>query len=286
MRRRSPDLTVIVIAYDVRDEVLRCLDALHRNRGELELQIVLVDNASRDGTAAAVRAAFPEVEVVSLAANVGVSARNSGLRSARGRHRMFLDSDAFVTEHALQTLVRRLDESPELGLVGPRLESPDGTLQLSARRFPPRLLPLLRRPPLSRWFEDSAVVRHHLMADDPHDRPRRVEYVLGACQVFRAEAQAVVGEIPRGLFFGPDDALWCFRIRRGGFDIGYEPSAVVVHDYRRTSARRPLSLMALRHLTAFVEFQWKWRRERGALIAEGRAMDAEADRARRAADRT
>lgn len=275
-RRHDADLTAIIIAHDVRDEVLRCVGSLVRERGDLRLQIILVDNGSADGTAHAVSATHPEVQVVALPRNIGIPARNHGLARAHGRHRMFIDSDAMVTPGALETIVGILDTHPGVGLVGPRLIYPDGRLQLSARRFPPFALPLLRRPPLDRWFEDGPLVRHHLMADEPHDRRRRVEYVLGACQVFTAQAQEAAGRIDDKIWFGPDDADWCFKIRRAGFDILYVPDAEVIHDYRRSTAARPWSRRSVAHLRAFARFQWRWRRERQALLEEGRAFDAEA----------
>lgn len=274
----APDVSVIVIAFDVRDEVLACVDSIERSADVLDVEVILVDNGSRDGTADMVRARHPGVIVVELAVNEGVAARNHGLRRARGRHRMFLDSDARLTPGALTTLVDVLDASPEVGLVAPRLVYPSGELQPSIRRFPPLVLPLLRRPPLSRCCEDGRIVRNHLMMDDPHDRRRRVEYALGACQLFRADAQAAAGEIDSHYHFGPDDADWCFSIRRAGFDVVYVPDARVVHDYRRRSNTAPLSRQALRHLGAFAYFQWKWRRSRRALRSEGAAMDAEAAR--------
>jgi N-acetylglucosaminyl-diphospho-decaprenol L-rhamnosyltransferase len=273
---QAPDVTVIVVAHDVCDEVLACLASIEEHAGTLQAEVVLVDNASRDGTAESVAERFPGVEVVSLARNVGVAARNAGLRRARGRLRMFLDSDARLTAGALPELVAYLDAHPEAGLVGPKLVYEDGTLQLSARRFPPRLLPLMRRPPLGRLFEDSAAVRRHLMADDRHDQTREVEYVLGACQLFTAEAQAAAGEIDPRIFFGPDDVDWCLRIRRAGLQVVYHPAATVVHGYRRTSAARPASRIALRQLAAFARFQWTWRRERARLVQEGHEMDARA----------
>ena len=276
MSPKVPDVTVIVLAHDVRDEVLACLASVDKHATPVKAEVVLVDNASRDGTAEAVAEAFPKTQVVTLAANVGVAARNVGLRRARGRLRMFLDSDARLTGGALPELVGYLDANPEVGLVGPRLVYEDGTLQLSARRFPPRLLPLMRRPPLGRLFEDSAPVRRHLMADDRHNRTREVEYVLGACQLFTAEAQAAAGEIDPSIFFGPDDVDWCLRIRRAGLQVVYHPAATVVHGYRRSSAAKPASRIALRQLTAFARFQWTWRRERARLVQEGREMDARA----------
>ena len=117
------------------------------------------------------------------------------------------------------------------------------------------------------------------MADARLDQRRRVEYVLGACQVFNATAQAAAGEIDRRIFYGPDDADWCFAIREAGFDVVYAPEATIVHDYRRSSAARPVSRLALRHLRTFAYFQWKWRARRRNLIAEGRAMDRDAEQA-------
>jgi len=271
-----PDASVIVVAHDVRDEVLACFESVERYAAPATYELFLVDNASGDGTAEAVAAAFPAAEIVRLPRNVGVAARNEGLRRARGRMRMFLDSDARLTAGALPELVDYLDAHPEAGLVGPRLVYEDGSLQLSARRFPPLLLPIVRRPPLARFFDRSSWVRRHLMADEPHDRTREVEYVLGACQLFTARAQAAAGEIDERIFFGPDDVEWCLAVRAAGLQVVYHPAATVIHGYRRASAGRPLSRVAFAQLVAFARFQWKWRGERARLVREGREMDERA----------
>jgi N-acetylglucosaminyl-diphospho-decaprenol L-rhamnosyltransferase len=271
-----PDVTAIIICHNVRDEVLTCLAALHAHAGPLDVEIVVVDNASTDGTVEAVNGAHPECQTIRLSRNEGLPARNHGLRRARGRYRMFIDSDAVLRPGALPTLLGVLEEDPRIGLVGPRLVYPDGRLQLSTRRYPPLLLPILRRPPLERFFEHGATIRRHLMADDSHDSRRPVEYVIGACQVFSADAQRAAGEIDRHIWFGHDDADWCFRIRSAGYDVVYVPEAETVHDYRRTSARNPVSIFALRQLAAHAYFQWKWRGARRRLIEEGHRMDVEA----------
>jgi len=274
----TPDVTLIVIGHDVRDEVLTCLESVEQHSDGLAVEVIVVDNGSKDATAEAVRARFPHAEIVALPTNEGAPARNHGLRRARGRYRAFLDSDASLTPGALRTLVEALDADPAVGLVGPRLHYPDGSLQLSARRFPPALLPVLMRPPLARFFDDGPTIRRHLMADEAHDHRRRVEYVLGACMLFTREAQEAVGELDERIWYGHEDADWCFRIRSAGFSVVYVPDAVVVHAYRRSTASNPLSLRALRFLLAHVHFQRKWRRDRRALIAQGREMDRESAR--------
>lgn len=269
-----PDVTVIVIAHDVRDEVLACLRSIAEHAGDVDVEVVLVDNGSRDGTVEAARAAFPETRIVALGRNEGGSARNHGLRIARGRYRMFLDSDAELTPGALVDLVGFLVAHPRVGLIGPRLVYRDGTLQPSARRLPPRYLPFLRRPPLSRWFEEGRAVRRHLMLDVPADRTREAEYVIGACQLFSREAQAAAGELDPRIPFAPEDIDWCLRIRAAGFLVAYRPEATVVHTYRRTTARRPLSRATFLQVYGFAYFFAKWRRDWRRLRAEGAAMEA------------
>jgi GT2 family glycosyltransferase len=273
--RYAFDLTAIILAHDVRDEVRTCLRSLREHAGGLSVQAIVVDNGSRDGTAEMVLREFEDAEVLRIGHNAGMAARNAGLECARGRVRMFLDSDAAVIAGALPAMVGALDDDQRVGLVGPKLVYPDGGLQLSARRYPPALLPILRRPPLGRWLEHGRTVRHHLMDGEPHDRRRRVEYVLGACQAFRADVQAAVGSFDRRIWYGHDDADWCFRIREAGYDVLYVPDAVVVHGYRRSSAAKPVSTRSARQLQAHLYFQAKWAPQRRRLIAEGRAMDGE-----------
>jgi N-acetylglucosaminyl-diphospho-decaprenol L-rhamnosyltransferase len=268
----EPDVTIVVVAHSVRDELERCLGSIAERAGAA-VHTVLVDNASTDDTLAWVERTHPEVEVVSLERNLGVAARERGLRLARGRYTMFLDSDAQLTDGALPALVHALDTHPDWGLLGPRLEHEDGTLQLSCRRFPPLVLPVLRRPPLDRFFDDSRLVRRHLMQDVDHSQPRAVPYVLGACQIFRTELARAAGPFDPRIFYGPDDVDWCIRIRDAGGEVVYFPAATVVHGYRRITERRPLSRMAGRHLGAFLYFHWKYRRRRRELSRLERELD-------------
>jgi GT2 family glycosyltransferase len=267
------DLTIIVIARDVRDEALACLASLE-HAGDVTVQSILVDNGSADGTVEAVGRRFPQTELVCLSANEGGSARNHGLRRATGRHRMFLDSDALLTPGALRELVDFLDARPDVGLIGPRLEYPDGRFQPSARRLPPRRLPALRRPPLDHFFENRRTVRRHLMHGVARDTVREAEYVIGAAMMFSAHAQHAAGELDPRIPFAPEDIDWCVSIREAGYRIAYVPGARVVHDYRRTTAAKPWSSASLQHLYGFAYFYAKRRRIRRKLIAEGAAMAA------------
>lgn len=250
-------VTIVVVASSVRPELERCFASIREHAG-VPVETILVDNASVDDTRDWVRRQHPEVDVVELERNIGVAARDHGLRRSTGRYTMFLDSDAALTPGALPAMVAALDEHESWGLVGPRLVYDDGSHQLSARRYPPVLLPFLRRPPLDRFFEDSAPVRRYLMADDEHERTRPVLYVLGACQLFRTSLARIAGPFDDSVFLGWDDADWCIRIRDAGGEVVYFPGATVIHAYRRLTRQQPVSRAALRQLEAHARFQLKY----------------------------
>jgi GT2 family glycosyltransferase len=267
-----PVVTIVIVAHSERAELERCLASI-RDHAALPTQIVLVDNASTDDTLPWVRENHPEVKVVELPENIGVAARQHGLERADADLAMFLDSDAALTPGALPTMIEAMKSNPSWGLIGPRLVGDDGVLQLSCRRFPPRTLPFARRPPLSRWLEESDLVQHHLMADIDHDRVRPVLYVLGACQLFRTELARAAGPFADWIFLGHDDADWCFRVRDAGGEVVYLPTATVVHTYRRRTNASPLSRAAWRQLRSFADFQWRWRKRRRELIALQEDLD-------------
>lgn len=272
MAAPSPAVSIVIVAHSVRHELERCLASIAAH-AELACETILVDNASTDGTPEWVRDRHPDVGLVRLERNLGVAARRYGLDQARGRYAMFLDSDAALTPGALPAMVEALDAHPSWGLLGPRLVGDDGELQLSCRRWPPLLLPILRRPPLSRWLEDGPTVRRHLMADDDHGRVRPVVYVLGACQLFRMDLARIVGPPDERTFLGMDDIDWCLRIRDAGGEIVYFPDATVIHSYQRRSAQSPFSRAAWAHLRSFAALQWRYRTRRRALHELGDELD-------------
>jgi N-acetylglucosaminyl-diphospho-decaprenol L-rhamnosyltransferase len=270
-------VTIVVVAHSVRDELERCFGSIAEHAG-LPVHTILVDNASQDDTVDWVRGAHPEVEVVPLQANLGVAARDHGLRRSQSPYTMFLDSDAALTPNALPAMVSAMAENGEWGLLGPRLVYDDGSLQMSCRRFPPLGLPLYRRPPFDRIFERRRTVRHHLMAEFDHLRIRPVLYVLGACQLFRTSLARRAGPFDDRVFLGWDDADWCFRIRNAGGEIVYFPEATVVHSYRRQTRREPASRAAIRQLVAFLYFQRTYWSRREELLSLQEDLDRRATR--------
>ena len=254
------DVCACIVAWNAAADLELCLDALPAAAGDLKLQTVVVDNGSSDATAT-VLAGRDDVEVVRNTRNVGLTGgRNQAVARSRARLVAMLDADTIPRPRSLEVVSDYLDEHPRVGLAGPKLLDPDGSLQLSCRRVPPLLLPFLRRPPLARWFEHSKAIDRHLMRDFDHADPRPVDWVLGACQVYRADLLPLLGPYDERIFsHGGEDRDWCLRVWKAGYEVHYVPAAEVVHAYGHFTRKNPLSKQARRALTDFYYGMWKHR---------------------------
>jgi GT2 family glycosyltransferase len=274
-----------VITWNEREELARCLEALAAHSAEGGQEVIVVDNASTDGSDA-VLARHPEVRVIRNAENRGVTvARNQGLAQARGRYVAMLDSDAYVGPGALERLCAHLDDNPDVGMVGPELRYEDGSLQMSCRRVPSPLAVVANRLPGVAWLHEGRARRRYLMLDEPHERTMDVEYLLGATMVFARDAAERIGRFDERFGFstpggyGFDDADWAVRMRRAGRRVVYLPAAKVVHGYRRRLAKQPVSRQSAGLAVSYLMLRLKHLGALGrAASSEGLAVVAGAGR--------
>lgn len=236
MSEDAPKVSAVVVSYNTRADLLRCLQSLAAVA--LPLEIVVVDNASADGSAEAVRTHHPAVRLVENPENVGFArASNQGLRMARAPYALLLNSDAVVTADAVAVLSTLLDERPEVAVVGPRTLNPDGTPQVS---FGPDLTPS------AEWRQRRLVLgvkRHEADALRIVDAASRVEHepdwVSGSCFLARVEALAGVGFFDEEFFLYEEDVDLCVRLRQAGWRIVFTPRATVVHHLGRSMEQAP-----------------------------------------------
>jgi GT2 family glycosyltransferase len=259
----GPEVSVVVVAFRARDYVLACLEALAANAG-VAYEAIVVDDGSGDGTPAAVRERFPDAVMVAKEQNEGPSAgRNSALPHVRGRFVLMLDSDTKVHEGAIGRLVTFLDERPEVGLVGPRLVNPDGTVQHSCRRWPSPLIPFMRRGPYARLVPEPRAHRDHMMMDFDFATERPVVAVMGAAQMWRSDLTGLIGRYDERISsYGGEDVDWCLRVWRAGLEVRYVPDAVIEHEWQHVVRRQGLSRHSLLALRDFYYLQAKHRRLR------------------------
>jgi N-acetylglucosaminyl-diphospho-decaprenol L-rhamnosyltransferase len=257
----APIVSIVVVTWCDREHLLACLASIAEHV-TLPREVIVVDDGSTDGTVDAARERFPDAVVVGRPANGGlVAGRNDGLKLARGRYVLMLDSDTVVLPGAVETLAAVLDRDERIGLVGPRLVGEDGEVQLSCRRWPPFWIPFLRRGPYPRLFsDDPRVHRRHLMKDFDHAARRPVVWVSGAAQMWRRELAGVLGPYDHRLSsYGGEDLDWCLRVWRAGREVHYEPSAEIVHAWQAVTRRNLYSRKSFRALRDWYYLQVKHR---------------------------
>jgi hypothetical protein len=234
----APDISVIIVSWNVRQRLLRCLHSLAATVGPT-LETLLVDNASTDGTLPAVAAAFPAVRVITSPGNLGFpKANNLALPYTAGQHILFLNPDTEVTPDALAAMLTVLETQPDVGIVGPCLVLPDGTVQLDGgRRFPSLLNAALDLFWLSKLLPRHPFFGRGKLGDWDHRDARDVPCIAGACMMVRRAALERVGfyldeRVP--MYY--EDLDVCWRVRRIGYRIHYLGTCEVTH-YQGESSR-------------------------------------------------
>jgi len=237
------DLSIVVVNWNVRDLLRRCLDSIYK-AGALRLEVIVVDNASSDGSAEMVRAEFPAVVLFSNAQNVGFPAgNNQGFAAARGRYVMTLNPDTEIVGDALTRMVAYLAAHGDVGALGPQLLNSDGSVQSSRRRFPTFATALFE----STWLQGIAphgVLARYTMDDRPAGMTQEVDWVTGACILVRRDALESVGGFDEALFMYSEELDWCKRIKSARWKIVYLPEAKVIHHTGKSSEQA----VAARHI--------------------------------------
>ncbi len=228
----QPTVAVIIVSYNTVALLRDCLASLGGCR--LPLRVVVVDNASRDGSAAMVGAEFPSVELIEAGYNAGFAGgTNLGLAAlgATPDYLLVLNPDTVVHPGAIEALLAFLEAHPRVGLVGPRLCNPDGSFQPAAFRFPTLAMTALD------LFPPGEVLPGRLYGSWWHGRypqdggptPFPIDHPLGACMLVRREVLDTVGSLDERYFMYSEEVAWCWRIRRAGWAIWQVPAATVTH---------------------------------------------------------
>jgi GT2 family glycosyltransferase len=240
------DVTVVLVGLNARRYIEECIESLKRARWDgCRYDIVYVDNGSKDDSVRAVSERFPDVHVIANPTNVGYCpAANQGARSSRARHYFFLNDDTIVQDDAIARVVRYLDVTPDVGVVGSRLLNTDGTDQWSGRRFPTLLNGVLgRRSVLSRWFPRAGVLRDYLCeAEVARGEPFEVDWVSAAALLVGADLFWKVGGFAEDYYYW-HEAVFCDRIRRQGRKVHLHPGSRIVHYEGKGSGARPYPVM-------------------------------------------
>ncbi len=241
------DLSIVIVSYNVRDLLEWCLDSVgaqyieplqttdgtqHDASGicTLSSEILVVDNASSDGSAAMVQKKFPAAHLIANTENRGfAAANNQGFAQAHGRYLLMLNPDTRVRAGALETLVKFMDAHPRAGACGGKLVYADGSLQQSAFQFPTLAQIFLDSFPLNWRLTDSRVNGRYPRAGYARGEPFPIDHPLGADLMVRREVAEKIGWLDEKFFIYCEEIDWCMRIKHAGWEIWCVPQAEIVH---------------------------------------------------------
>ncbi len=223
-----PRLSVIVVSYNTRELTLRCLERVTTELRGHSTEILVVDNASTDGSAQPICERFGQVTLIGCEKNVGFGAANNiAMRGASGMYFLLLNSDAFLMPGSIDAMLRSIESDSKIGIVGPRLMNADGTLQVSCFPFP---------SPARAWLENLGVARLSKPASRwgdyrrwTHDRVLDVAWAVGACLLVRREVYDQIGGFDERFFMYAEETDWQRRVRDAGWRIVFTPEAQVTH---------------------------------------------------------
>ena len=242
----APRLDIIIVSFNARGDLERCLHSLHASPPSMPHQIIVVDNASTDGSMDAVRAAWPQVQVIDMGRNAGfAAANNAGIRAGRGELILLLNSDTIVPPGSLDMLVRQLRRDPTVVAAGPRLVDGEGRAEWS---FGPMLTPAVE---VRRLIAGALYARRAPVVTRMIERRTRREahpdWVSGACLLVRREAAERAGLLDERYFMYEEVVDFCAALRARGGRILFTPDAEVVHLRGRSARSAPAATRLAYH---------------------------------------
>lgn len=224
------DVSVIVVSWNTQDLLKQCLQQVESTIKASSYEIIVVDNASDDGSQAMVRQDFPAVRLIENTENAGFArANNQGIEVSRGRYVLLLNSDAFVEANTIDGMVSFMDARPEAGMAGCKLLYEDRTLQRSCYSFPSLLTEFYIAVQLDKLLPRSREFGKFMMTYWDFDDVREVDAIMGAFMLVRREVIEQVGGFDESYFMYSEEIDWCYRIKQHGWRILYNPDVQAVH---------------------------------------------------------
>ncbi len=224
-------LSVIIVNYNTKEFLERNLFAIYSSPPNFDFEVIVVDNASKDGCKELIRDKFPKVRFIKNAINVGFArANNQAAVRAKSEYILFLNPDAIPKPTALDKIVKFMEENHYAGCIGGKLLYPDGTLQLSCRSFPTYISVFFGRQSLFRkLFPGNPFSKGFLLTGLDYNCVQKVDWVIGACMLTRREILEQFGYFSEKFFLFVEDLDFCYRLKKMGLDTYFFPEAVFYH---------------------------------------------------------
>ncbi len=212
------DLSIIIVSFNTKDLLQDCLNSVFKQTKGIKFEVIVVDNVSTDGSVEMLRKGFPQVALIENKKNLGFAkANNQGIRKAKGKYVLLLNSDTELKGNPLAKLVKFAQGHPRAGVIGSRLLYPDGTPQ-------PSTAPFLTLPRAILWL---TTADRFLYSSPP--KTGQVDWVMGAALMAKKEALKKVGLLDERIFMYMEEQEWCYRFKKRGWQVWFYPEAEIFH---------------------------------------------------------
>ena len=252
------------LVLNTRGLVKNCIKNAKASAGNIQYEIIVVDNGSYDGVEQMLKDEYPDVQFVQNPKNAGFGAGNNlGFSFTKGEYIMVLTPDVTALGNSIPVLLKYMKEHPEIGLAGPKLMNPDESIQTSCRTFQTPKLIAMRRTPLGLVPKYKKMLDDHLMAAMDRTQPQEVDWVTGACMIASRSAIKKVGGFDERFFFYVEDMEWCRRFWMHGYKVCYVPQAEMIHLWERASMNDLWSFVRINrwarlHIISWIKYYLKY----------------------------
>lgn len=262
----APQVAVVVVSYNTRDVLVNCLASVIESTHSRDIEIVVVDNASTDGSLESVHQTYPQVITIANPANVGFGvACNQGIRSTTAPFILLLNSDALINSQSFQVLHDALSKNAQCGAAGCRILNSAGTETTNTRNFLTPLNQAAEQSGLMRWINWKYLRRNHVLTLDRNDQDCSVDWIDGACLMVRRIALDEVGLFDEGFFMYSEDEDLCLRLRQRGWTICYSATATARHHGGASTSQNSFEMLRQFYLSQML-FVSKHYGHRSALL--------------------
>ncbi len=238
------DVSIIIVNWNTKKLLRDCLASVYEQAGDVDYEVIVIDNASTDGSAEMVKRDFQRAVLIENRENRGfAAANNQGMIVAKGRYVLLLNSDTVVLDSAIAGTVRFADEHPQAAVVGCQVLNPDGTLQPTCFMFPSVLNMLLSATYLYKLFPKSRFFGRERMTWWDRTDVRQVDVVTGCFMLVRREAIDRVGMMDERFFMYAEETDWCYRFRKNGWEVLYAPVGRIIHFGGQSASQKPVAMI-------------------------------------------
>jgi hypothetical protein len=262
------DLSIIIVNYKSKEKLKNCLSSIFKaDWRDLKFEVIVVDNDSQDNLAN-LDIEYPNLRLIVSGRNLGMGGGNNlGITAAKSEYILILNPDTVLRKDAAAILLTYLKNHPEVGLIGPKLLYPDGSLQLSCSNFPSFFIPILRRTFLGNYFKK--IRDDFTMNDFDHNSVKQVDWLMGSCLMFRKkqitlQAKEFYPHFDERYFMYFEDIDLARTFKSQGLKVIYNPEAIVIHDHARESAKHPWYIAIFKdkltwvHIGSWLKYFIKW----------------------------